>query len=165
MYLKSLGQSYTGIPIPDTLKNQCSYPYSSKLLVKYFIKMSKNFDWFLCTIFFFQTKIFLPIPYDRFCKITKKDLTNRRVLYVLSNRKQTLWHKRQRKFRSSNLSINRDIIYLCLYMVKILFYLFWVWSIYSKFYKNDFTIFIRILNYRKQTLQYALHNNRIGYDN
>lgn len=125
----------------------------------------KNVKKFLCTIFFFQTKIFLPIPYDRFCKITKKDLTNRRVLYVLSNRKQTLWHKRQRKFRSSNLSINRDIIYLCLYMVKILFYLFWVWSIYSKFYKNDFTIYIRILNYRKQTLQYALHNNRIGYDN
>lgn len=32
--------------------------------------------------------------------------------------------------------INWDIIYFCLYMVKILFYLFWVWFIYLKFYKN-----------------------------
>lgn len=69
MYLKSLGQSYTGIPIPDTLRNHSVPTRTASRQI-----FHKNVKKFVCTIFFFQTKIFLPIPDDRFCKITKKTL-------------------------------------------------------------------------------------------
>lgn len=57
MYLKSLGQSYTGIPIPDTLKNHSVHTRTASRQI--FHKNVKKFRLIFMYNFFLSNKNFL----------------------------------------------------------------------------------------------------------